>query len=80
MDVKIINVALCGGGVVGGGVCEIINSKNSDLLRNGIVFNITKDKPSGKISHPISVLGRVPLTILKLKFLSFRSNETIDLV
>ena len=42
MDVKIINVALCGGGVVGGGVCEIINSKNSDLLRNGIVFNITK--------------------------------------
>lgn len=42
MDVKIINVALCGGGVVGGGVCEIINNKNSDLLKNGIVFNITK--------------------------------------
>lgn len=37
-----MNIALCGGGVVGGGVCEIIRKKNSDLLFNGIMFNITK--------------------------------------
>ena len=42
MDINIINVVLCGGGVVGGGVCEIINNKNSELLKHGIVFNITK--------------------------------------
>ena len=39
-SVKTINVALCGAGIVGGGVCQIIKERQDIFAKLGIQFNI----------------------------------------